>query len=135
MTSSADAVRDLLRARGCPSHVVDAGLDGLVGVWVRFADELVAGYPLGLDDYLNEVDVRQLLAEALAVSPADLAVEKRVVMADDLFRAATEATVKCLWGETNAERSGYNAERNWWYFALPNNSNEDFLLDTADLKS
>jgi hypothetical protein len=63
-----DSVREFLSDRGCPDEVVTAGLDGLVSEWERAVVQVESGYPLGLDDYLNDLDGRQLLEDALEVA-------------------------------------------------------------------
>ena len=86
-----DPVRDLLRRRGAPDHLVEGGLPGLVEEWGKTARSVADGYPLGLDDYLNDMDLRQLLNDALE-SANDIARMReldRLTNADDLLRAHT----------------------------------------------
>ena len=65
-----DPVGEFLRNRGCPEHVVRGGLRGLAESWEEVVRSVEEGYSLGLDDYLNDMDGRQLLDETLAVAPA-----------------------------------------------------------------
>jgi hypothetical protein len=58
---SDDDVRAVLRERGAAAHVVTAGAQGLIAAWRRFVDHVEAGYPLGLDDYRNDLDIRTLI--------------------------------------------------------------------------
>lgn len=59
-----DSVRAILRERGAAGHVVRGGAEGLLASWRRFVDEVQAGYPLGLDDYRNDLDIRTLIEVA-----------------------------------------------------------------------
>ena len=59
------AVHVFLLSRGCPDDVVEMGLEGLLLEWERAVAQVESGYPLGLDDYLNDLDGRQLLEESL----------------------------------------------------------------------
>ena len=65
-----DPVGEFLRNRGCPEHVVRGGLRGLVESWEEVVRSVEEGYSLGLDDYLNDMDGRQLIEEVLHVVPA-----------------------------------------------------------------
>ena len=110
-----------LRGRGCPDDVVRAGAEGLVAAWERAADDIARGYPLGLDDYLNDVDGRQLLDDlarevAEAVGPH---LRERVAAADARVRSGVVPSPECLWGEAVARREDWTPQRNWWYFSLP----------------
>ena len=64
-----DPVGEFLRKRGCPEHVVRGGLRGLAESWEEVVRSVEEGYSLGLDDYLNDMDGRQLLDETLAIAP------------------------------------------------------------------
>ena len=116
-----DPVADFLSARGCPVSVIDGGLGGLVSRWERLGDAIAAGYRLGLDDYRNDVDARQIIDAAWAVADeagrAPLA--PRLQAADARFRRLTRAMSRCLWGNAAARREGWDATRNWWYYTAP----------------
>ena len=77
-----------------------------------------------MDDYLNDLDGRQLLEEALAVAPKEQkeAFLKRVHHADELMKSLVESTERCLWGEEVAEAEGWTPKKNWWYFSKPINA-------------
>lgn len=116
-----DPVREYLQHRGYADFVVAGGLKGLVDGWERVVDSIVRGEEQFQDDYLNDMDGRRILAEALAVaSPAERQRwEARVRAADDRVRPHLVPTAKCLWGEENAARYGYTRERDWWYYHRP----------------
>ncbi len=118
---SADAVRELLRARGCHETVVDAGLEGLVAEWEGVAGSIETGYGLGLDDYLHDVDGRELIAAVVYRLPAALtpALRRRLAAADARAKAALVPHVHCLWGQRLAESNGWTRDTHWWYFMRP----------------
>ena len=117
-----EAVRGFLRARGCPDHVVSGGLEGLVAEWERVAEAVELGYPLDtLNDYLNDMDVRQLIAEAMAADPDPPigAHAAHLAAADARIRAALVPASRCLWGEGISAKRRWNEAREWWYFMRP----------------
>ena len=113
--------RDFLRARGCPEGVVAGGVDGLIEDWERVADQVERGYPLGLDDYLNDMDGRELIAALMATVARALAPpqRRRLEAADARMRAAVTPLGRCLWGERLADANDWDATANWWYFSRP----------------
>ncbi|TMQ74175.1 MAG: hypothetical protein E6K81_00835 [Candidatus Eisenbacteria bacterium] len=119
--SGRDPVRRFLAERGVPAGMVAAGLPGLIAEWERTVAQIETGYPLGLDDYLNDLDGRQLLAEAVALAAADERppATERIGRADARARAHLRAVGECLWGARVAEYEGWTPEVNWWYFAVP----------------
>ncbi|HXG45242.1 MAG TPA: hypothetical protein VNJ71_10850 [Gemmatimonadales bacterium] len=121
MSQGGDPVRDFLRRSGAPYAVIAAGLRGLVANWERVVDLIAAGYPHGLDDYLNDMDGRQLLENALDVAPAELREEAlvRVREADRRVRLYLVPAGRCLWGTIVAEEEGWDPERHWWYYERP----------------
>lgn len=107
----------------------------LLIAWEAFAEGLANGYELGLDSYLNDLDGRRLLAEAIAAAkdvPADETT--RLGAADGRVLAATKPGNTCLWGSKNARRNGYDPERHWWYYAVPRRHSEQFARDLAAVK-
>lgn len=116
-----DPVRELLERRGCPDHVIEAGLEGLLDQWEHTVDDVEDVYPLGLDDYLNDLDGRQLLSDALEiVSERERAVAlARVEKADQRMKALVVPAGRCLWGVDMAEQHDWTPMRNWWYFTQP----------------
>jgi hypothetical protein len=118
---AADPVRDFLREKGCPDFVVNKGLQGLIKSWENLVKSVRNGYEFGLDDYLNDVDNRQLLEEALTAAPprARERYAQRVEQADKRMRALVKPAGKCLWGNEVAQTEGWTEARNWWYFSQP----------------
>ena len=132
--STEDPVRNFLRNRGCPGHVINGGLHGLAENWESTIQAVKKGYNFGLDDYLNDLDGRQLLEEALAVAPKEQkeAFLKRVHHADELMKSLVESTERCLWGEEVAEAEGWTPKKNWWYFSKPINATPELLSEIEE---
>jgi hypothetical protein len=130
-----DAVGKFLRSRGCPDHVVQGGIEGLVATWEQTVHNVARGYALGLEDYLNDMDGRQLLEEALAVAPPKLRqpVAERVRKADALMKKVVAAAHVCLWGKETARERGWTADRNWWYYVKPLKAGPELLTDLQGL--
>jgi hypothetical protein len=129
-----DPVRDFLGERGCPDHVISGGLRGLVETWEKIVQAVKEGYTFGLDDYLNDLDTRQLLEETLAVASREQKEEllKRVRQADELMKSLVKPSGKCLWGEDIAETEGWTAGENWWYFSHPIRANPELLSEIEE---
>jgi hypothetical protein len=126
-----DPVRDFLKKKGCAEHVVEGGLRGLVETWEGVVESVKRGYDLGLDDYLNDLDGRQLLEETLAIAPKEQKEESvgRVRRADELMKTLVKPAGKCLWGDEVAETEGWTSEKNWWYFTRPIQADPEFLFE------
>ncbi len=73
--------------------------------------------PLGHDDWLNDLDVRQLIHDL--DRPARGPYRERLRLADVRFRAGTRPVRECLWGPANAAKHGWTRRRNWWYYRVP----------------
>jgi len=118
-----DPVRDYLRQSGAPYSVVAQGLLGLIENWERVVGQVLEGYPLTLDDYLNDMDGRQLLQNALDLAPDDVrhGFLPRVQEADTRIRVNLMPAGRCLWGSIVAEEEQWIDEVNWWYFEKPRN--------------
>jgi hypothetical protein len=129
-----DKVRRFLARRGSPDFVVEGGLAGLVQRWKETARAVRRGYPLGLEDYLNDLDGRQLIAEVLPLAtPAERKkLRSRVIEADTVFRNHSKAVRFCLWGAREASRRGWTSRRNWWYYRFPTAPGDVLQADLAD---
>jgi hypothetical protein len=126
-----DPVREYLRGKGCAQHVVKGGLEGLVAAWENTVNSVVHGYEFGLDDYLNDLDGRQLISEVMAIAdvPSRLKYGERVRRADERVRKVLTLTGECLWGNAAAARHEWSAEKNWWYFSVPKTAGAELLID------
>jgi hypothetical protein len=103
--------------------------------WEEVVHSVEEGYSLGLDDYLNDMDGRQLIEEALHISPArdKETVLKRLRQADAKMQWLVKPAGRCLWGDETARQKGWTAKKNWWYFSIPIHPGEELLgeLDEA----
>ena len=126
-----DAVQKYLQERGCEDEVIARGLAGLVVGWERMVEDLVGEpYPVGLDDYLNDLDTRDILNGALAAAGTGaLAVRAAMESADEEFKAATLPVKVCLWGESLARQHGWTARKEWWYYRVPTERGADLEED------
>ena len=124
MEQDDDPIAAFLRKQGASYAVVANGLRGLVENWERIVVLVESGYAQGLDDYLNDMDGRQLLENALELASADArnSVMARVRDADHRMLVLLKPAGKCLWGPIAAEDEGWTPERNWWYFQVPKSS-------------
>ncbi len=123
-----DLVRDYLGQRGCPDFVVDGGIGGLVERWERTVGEVEGGYDATLDEYLNDLDGRQILNDVLTRFPEpDGSLIDRMRDADQRMRLASRSLGRCLWGD---ERSRvWTEQRSWWYYRVPLSVGDDFRED------
>lgn len=130
-----DDVRKFLIEKGCPLQVIERGLAGLVESWEKVVQSVEKGYSLTLDDYLNDLDARQLLEEAMgAASMSELNnFDLRIQQADDLMKGLTRRAAVCLWGDELAEEEGWSSKKNWWYYACPVDADADLLAEIAEV--
>ncbi len=133
--SKQDSVKSYLTERGCAAAVVEGGFAGLIEQWEALVTSVEEGYELGLDDYLNELDVRQILADAQANAPHEETAPftEPLQRADEQFQALTQATEACLWGEEVAEEEGWSAKNNFWYYRRPRRGDADFLAEINEV--
>ena len=103
----------------------------LVERWEQVADAVAAGYSLGLEDWLDDMDGRQKIDDAHATGRLSAKLGDRVSQADRRLRAALEPARGCLWGAANAAASGWTREHHWWYFEQPRRPGSDLAHDLA----
>jgi hypothetical protein len=115
-----DPVYTYLISRGCAPLVVRRGLDGLLEQWSAIVQAAERGRDESLDEWLNDMDLRDILAGALAAAaPRDRrAAAGRLDDSDARFLAITTPSA-CLWGEDVARTNRWHAEWQWWYFRRP----------------
>ncbi len=131
-----DPVRTFLSDRGCSPQVVEGGIELLIESWERTVDSVDEGYTLGLDDYLNDLDARQLIEDVIDLVPVEerSSLTERVRFADERMKEIVELQEICLWSDVVAEMEGWNSSDNWWYYARPRNADPQLLeeIDQAD---
>ena len=115
-----NAVRTYLMSRGCAPHVVRRGLAGLLEQWSAIVQQAERGRDASLDEWLNDMDLRDILAGALAAAnPRERrAAAPRLDDADERYLAITEISPS-LWGDEIATTNDWRPEWQWWYFRRP----------------
>ena len=106
-----DAVRHKLRERGVAEHVVLGGSEGLLAGWRQFVAQVERGYPLGLDDYRNDLDLRELIAAT--------GLDSHVWAEDQRLREALVATRRPIWESDVSDA--------FWVLGYPRNASGELL--------
>ncbi len=118
-----------------PPKVAD--LQELIDQWADFVRDLDRdGYTFDLDNWLNDVDVRELILEALPMFSAEEMGDHALKLdaADQAFRAATREFKRCVWGSGTARKEKWTAQNNWWYFRTPARSNDQLEDELATVR-
>jgi len=103
-----------------------AELRELIDQWATFTAELERkDYTFDLDNWRNDVDVRELILEALPMFSREEMGDHALKLddADKIFMATTRDFKKCVWGGGIARKEKWTAKQNWWYFRTPLRSN------------
>ena len=107
-----------------PPDVAD--LRELIDQWAEFTGDLERkDYSFDLDNWLNDVDVRELILEALPMFSREELGEHALKLdqADKDFMSGTRDLKKCVWGKGTARKEKWTPQKNWWYFRKPVRSN------------
>src|SRR6201746_1191903 len=94
--------------------------------WAEFVADLeLKDYTFDLDNWRNDVDVRQLILEALPMFSREEMGDHALKLdaADKAFMAATREFKRCVWGGGTARKEKWTAATNWWYFRTPTRTN------------
>ena len=120
-----------------PPGPPDVGdLRELIDQWTEFTSDLAKGYSFDLDNWLNDVDVRELILEALPMFSREEMGDHALKLdqADQTFMAATRDFKKCVWGKGTARKEKWTAQKNWWYFRTPRSSNAQLEDELATIR-
>ena len=134
MTVEHDPVHAYLISRGCAPLVIRRGLTGLLEQWVGIVGATERGRDASLDEWLNDMDLRDILAGALAAAPPRdrRTASQRLDDADTRFHTVT-VPCPCLWGDEIAHTNAWRSEWQWWYFRRPTHPGpmlrEDLLVN------
>lgn len=102
-------------------------LADLVGRWEEIAKH-AATYNLTLDDWLNDLDLRDMIARQMSDAlTVDDSLRPRLEAADQAFRAATRESNRSMWGPTAGGE--HHATRHWWYFRYPSSPGSEMRRD------
>jgi hypothetical protein len=106
-------IEEYLRDNGYPQHVVRGGREGLLRRWREFVDQAERGYPLGLEDYRNDLDLRGIIAM--------LGLDDQVRDLDRRFERLLIARDRRVWESAAANP--------FWDFGYPSNAGKELLAD------
>jgi hypothetical protein len=109
-----DEVQDYLRENGYPGQVCREGRPGLLRRWREFVEQVEHGYPLGLEDYRNDLDVRGILSLASAE-------DREVRDLDDRLQKILVPARARVWESGPGDP--------FWDFGYPPNAGPDLLDD------
>ena len=127
MTQQPDRIRQYLRRRGCAPSVVKGGLEGLLGYWDSLVQAVDEGYDLTFNDYVHDMELRDVLQGVLEVASLDdrKKTDQRLAALDRRFR---DLTVECppVIGEKTARENGHEPNEQWWFFRRPTKPAPDF---------
>jgi hypothetical protein len=107
-------IQDYLRENGYPEHIVRGGRAGLLKRWREFVEQAERGYPLGIESYRNDLDIRGIIALA-KVEDADV--------------HALDARLKTLLTDTHVRVWESAPGDPFWDFGYPKNAGRDLLDD------
>ena len=115
-----DAVAQYLATRGVAIHLRNKRLSDIIAQWDGIARSATR-YDLTLDDWLNDVDLRDIIAGALEVASEREQRDVRDALgrADEVFKGATTETKQSMWGYAVAKGDKHDRLRQWWYFRRP----------------
>jgi len=107
-----------------------------VARWAKIVESLERGWRFDLDDWLNDMDLRQLIHEGWPLYGPDekAEVEATIKRADSFFLLHTVDAGKCLWGRKTAKREKWSAKTNWWYFRKPRKAEPDFIEEVERVR-
>jgi hypothetical protein len=97
---------------------MERSLEELIVRWEAIAQR-AATYNLTLDDWLNDLDLRDIIGRRISTTFLDDTgdLRSRLDAADRLFRTATRESKRSLWGPTAGAE--HDPAREWWYFRYP----------------
>jgi hypothetical protein len=110
-------IDEYLRENGYPDHVVREGRAGLVRKWREFVEQVERGYPRGLEDYRNDLDIRAILAQAGAEDGEILALDERL-------KKLLTACDRRVWESAPDDP--------FWDFGYPSNAGAELLEDLRE---
>ena len=121
-----------------PIPVPDVGeLRDLIDQWSTLvADFERKDYTFDIDNWRNDVDVRQLIEEALPMFSREEMGDHALKLdeADKTFKANTRDFKKCVWGHGTQKKENWSPQNNWWYFRTPVRSNGALEDELANVR-
>jgi hypothetical protein len=114
-----------------------AELLDLIDQWAEFTGDLERkDYTFDLDNWRNDVDVRELILEALPMFSREEIGDHALKLdeADKAFQANTRPFRRCVWGHGTQRKEKWTPELNWWYFRTPRRSNAQLEDELATVR-
>jgi len=114
-----------------------AELRDLIDQWAEFTAGLeTSDYTFDLDNWRNDVDVRELILEALPMFSREEIGDHALKLdqADATFKTTTRPSRRCVWGHGTQSKEKWTAEANWWYFRTPRRSNAQLEDELATVR-
>ncbi len=108
-----DELRQFLENYGCPPHIVRLGREGLIRRWKKFVQDNESGYRLGLEDYRNDLDLREIIEQA--------GLSAEVQDADQRLRALLIPAARPVWDSATPGA--------FWIWGYPANASGTLLED------
>ena len=112
-------------------------LRDLIDQWAEFSSDLERkDYTFDLDNWRNDVDVRELIVEALPMFSREEIGDHALKLdqADQAFKTGTRAFKRCIWGHGTQKKEKWTPEANWWYFRTPLRSNAQLEDELATVR-
>ena len=112
-------------------------LRDLIDQWAEFNAELERkDYTFDLDNWRNDVDVRELILEALPMFSREEMGDHALKLdqADQTFKTNTRVFRRCVWGHGTQTKEKWTPETNWWYFRTPRRSNAQLEDELATVR-
>ena len=100
-----------LRDGDYPEHIRQGGRHGLIDRWENFVAAIEAGWTLGIEDYWNELDIRELIAV--------LGLAEQVAAADARMRALLAEPELVHWESGSPDA--------FWIRGYPRNAAQEFI--------
>jgi hypothetical protein len=109
----------------------------LIDQWSTFATELERkDYTFDLDNWRNDVDVRELILEALPMFSREEMGDHALKLddADKAFMGGSRDFKRCIWGHGTQRKEKWTPQKNWWYFRTPLRSNAQLEDELATVR-
>jgi hypothetical protein len=134
--SANDPVRMYLKSRGVSSELIEGGLEAAIDRWDAIS-RTAKTYDFTLDDWLNDMDLRDIIEGAMGVGDAAEhdSVSERLKAVDDRLKKGTVETGS-IWGSAMSGDLAPDPAKAWWYFRRPSKPGETMRedLETAGLE-
>jgi hypothetical protein len=85
----------------------------------KTASRVEKGYDGVWEEWVNDLDGRDILEDVLIHVPEAAGARDRVDAADRRFHEHVRVIEECAWGDPVAARHGWTPGREWWYWTWP----------------